>query len=681
MEEYNKNRLDIQGLRAIAVGLVLLFHFWPQRMTGGYIGVDVFFVISGFLITLHLLQNPPTSKEKLIDFWARRIRRLIPAATVVLLVTMVASVVWLPESRIISTSKEVIASAVYVENWQLASTETDYLAADEAKSPVQHYWSLSVEEQFYILWPLLIGGAVIVSKRKKIQLKTAVGTVVGIVFVTSLAYSIYLTDTNQAAAYFVTPTRMWELALGGIMAVAAIRGFILRKHTVRVGLAWGGLAMIGISSFLFTESMKFPGYIALLPTLGAAMVIVAMADNLRYSPTKILKWRPIQYMGDISYSLYLWHWPIIILLPFIINKDVLTLPWKIAGIIVAFGLASLTKHYIEDPTRRSSFLRKSNLATYASGLAAIVIVTGIGGGSIAYSSYMSDTTELRVERAIKNDPCVGAGVKLQENCMDNEKLLSTPAFAKQDKSILYKDECFADPPFKKVKVCSYGNEKSSKRLALFGNSHAGPWIPILIDLAEKNNWRVDTYLVSRCYPIGIRVDFGLSKTYEDNCLSWTKRAKEQVIRGNYRAVVLSSRSMPMAAEANKNYIKNSSIKSKAYELLLSDIVSNGSNALVIRDVPEHKSNIPDCVAKNKDYSQCGTSRKVALEPDIQFDVAKKMNNPNIGNVSVTDTLCDDRTCAAVVGGLIAYFDHGHLTNSFVRTLGPRIVPEVMHAMR
>ncbi|MDR2996939.1 MAG: acyltransferase, partial [Microbacterium sp.] len=282
-------RADIQALRALAVGLVVLYHFWPKRLTGGYVGVDVFFVISGFLITSHLISKPPRNLLDLGNFWGRRVRRLLPASFLVLLVTLGASLIWAPATMWSNIAKQVAASAMYVENWFLAAESVDYLAADNAATPVQHFWSLSVEEQFYIVWPLLIALALLMAARAGWKGKRRVMTLaVGTVVVLSLGVSIVLTATDPAAAYFVSWTRFWELGVGGVIAgvFPLIQRWLDRAPVARPVLALAGLIAVVISAVAYVPATPFPGVAAMLPVLGTAAVIAAAVDERRWAVTR-----------------------------------------------------------------------------------------------------------------------------------------------------------------------------------------------------------------------------------------------------------------------------------------------------------------------------------------------------------------------------------------------------------
>jgi peptidoglycan/LPS O-acetylase OafA/YrhL len=362
-------RPDIQGLRAIAVSLVVFYHLYPSVLPGGYAGVDVFFVISGYLITGQLWRGCQKSgRMRLADFWGRRARRLVPAAALVLAVTWGVSRIVLPATQLADTARQVLASALYVQNWELASNAVNYLQQSNAPTPVQHFWSLSVEEQFYFIWPLLFLLALFLARRwaghgshgDAAARRTALAhriafALTAILVAASLVYSIYDTAANPAQAYFVTTTRMWELGAGGLLALlpASITGR-LGKHG---WLGWAGLAAIAASQFVLTGSTPFPGWIALLPVAGTLALIAGGSSRGRLGPWPLTSARPMVFLGGISYSLYLWHWPVIVLWEAWSGHG----PGVVSGaalVLASVTLAWLTKVMVEDRVRLAPFIAR-----------------------------------------------------------------------------------------------------------------------------------------------------------------------------------------------------------------------------------------------------------------------------------------------------------------------------------
>jgi peptidoglycan/LPS O-acetylase OafA/YrhL len=301
-------RPEIQGLRTIAVLLVVLYHLWPSTFSGGYIGVDIFFVISGFLITSHLLREvDATGRVDLARFWARRARRLLPGAYLVLAATAIGIYVWVPRLRWPQFFNEIIASTLYYENWSLAHDAVDYLAESNAASPVQHYWTLSAEEQFYLGWPLLMLLGLFIASRFGARRRVAIAAVLGAVVCGSLVYSLHLTSADSARAYFITPTRAWEFGFGAMLAFVPTTA-LSRVPTARRAVAsWAAITVMIGAGFVFDGATPMPGTGAIVVVVAATAFLAAGGPTQWWAPLAVLDRRAVQFTGEISYALYLWR--------------------------------------------------------------------------------------------------------------------------------------------------------------------------------------------------------------------------------------------------------------------------------------------------------------------------------------------------------------------------------------
>ncbi|BDZ55505.1 acyltransferase family protein [Agromyces marinus] len=381
-------RPEVQALRAIAVGAVVLHHGWPAVAPAGYMGVDVFFVVSGFLITALLVREHARSgRISLKGFYLRRARRILPAAVAVLAAVTALTFLVVPRFEWRSYFREVLASALYFENWLLAADSQNPARGDLASTPVQHFWSLSVEEQFYLVWPLLVIGALALAVRRagdpRLSLLVVLGTVTG----ASFAWSMVLTVQDHNLAYFSTFARVWEFGLGGILAIVAPSAATGRPRA-RAVLGWLGLVLIAVPILTFRTPEVFPGLVALVPVAGTLAVIWAGMPESRLSPARLTGLRPVQWTGDISYSLYLWHWPVFMFVPFL--TGVASPPWLMVLLVaLSFAVAAASKRWIEDPARFSGGARSGwrarpallvgSLATAA----ALVVAAGIVGPNAA----------------------------------------------------------------------------------------------------------------------------------------------------------------------------------------------------------------------------------------------------------------------------------------------------------
>lgn len=682
-------RTDIQGLRAIAVSLVLVYHLAPTSLTGGFTGVDVFFVISGFLITLHLLERLPRRPRDLAAFWSRRVRRLLPASLLVLAVTLAGSRLVAPETQWEHTAREARAAVLYVVNWVLARDAVDYLAAENAPSPVQHFWSLSVEEQFYFVWPVLI--LLLAALARATRRRPLPVVLVGLLTLTaiSLGYSIHETAANPPAAYFVTPTRVWELGVGGLLAtVTLLRPGRMRPWSA-TAFSWVGLLAIGYAAATYTGKTPFPGWQAAMPVLGTAAVIAAQPPTAKgqrwLSPGPLLALRPVQWLGDVSYSVYLWHWPLIVLVPAATDR---ALTWTDRGAIVAATLllAWLTKVLVEDRFRAASWavpLRKPFLLA-ATGMA---LVVGLAGVQLVEVHQRSEQAAAAVARGVAGlDPCFGArALDHPQSCpaVAYGDVVPAPIEAAQDKSDAYDTQsdgrnCFSYVPRFDDRTCVFGDRQSPIDVVLVGNSHAGQWVPALEQVAVENHLKITAFLASRCALADLRQEFDTT-AHATACLDWVHRTTRRVTQMHPDLVVVSNRSSVPAEGHTRE--ESTPLYLDGYTAVLKAWRDAGIRTLVLRDTPAPGRSIPDCVAEAKvAYRQCDGTRKQWLPPTPETDAVRALQSPLVTLADLTDHICGPVTCSAVTGGVITYFDASHLTATYARTLAPYLAPFVTAAL-
>ena len=348
-------RADIEGLRGVAVLAVVAYHAGLGGVGGGFVGVDVFYVLSGFLITGLLWDElQRTGRFRFGEFYARRARRLLPAAVVVLVVTVAAASVWLSPLQARVVAQDAVAAAFYMANYRFAAQRTDYLA-ETSPSPLQHYWSLGVEEQFYLLWPVLVLVVFVVGRRLATRSSVGAGAVLVLAGAGSFVLSLRLMALSQPWAFFSLPTRAWELAAGGVLALAR-PGLRRLPGVAAATLGWLGLEAVLWSIIQFSASTPFPGTAALFPVGGTAAVIAAGCAAPRLGPNLLLGRRPLQLAGRLSYSWYLWHWPLLLLAPAVAGRPLGL--WPNLGLAAASGLLALaTVKLVEDPVRFSPRLR------------------------------------------------------------------------------------------------------------------------------------------------------------------------------------------------------------------------------------------------------------------------------------------------------------------------------------
>lgn len=640
-------RPDIQALRAFAILAVLLYHLWPKRLDGGYIGVDIFFVISGYLITGQLWrQVERNNKVDFADFWARRARRLLPASLLVIVVTAVATFWLTPKTWFMSVVGDVFASTFYFENWQLASKATDYLQEDAPDSPFIHFWSLSVEEQYYVFWPIVMFLALWLSRKAKSH-RTTVVSVLATIFVASFAYSIYLTATLPALAYFSTFTRAWEFAAGALLSVLlAGEKAAGSKLAQNPAFFWVGLALMTAPIFLFDATTPFPSFWAAIPVLGAVMVLFGGQSVSRFVPRRLIAFKPIQFIGDISYSLYLWHMPLIILAPWVLYREIGN---KDRAVIFAIAvlLGWLSKRFVEDPVRfgKLSKLRPSRQ----------LLVSGVALAAIAALTLGAQS----------------AAANLFKSSWASSSITPNLATVKDDKPAIESDECRSSTNEEAFKTCIRGVEDGSVRVALIGDSHARQYFAGVEKIALENDWQLTIISKSAC-PI---MDLALwpSRVTYDSCKPWNIEFDKYLDKTEPFDLVINS-SSSLVTQNEPEY-------AAAYASMIQRITAMGTKVVVIRDNPKPLSeersggsplDFKTCLesATEDTVKYCAVTRLAALSPIDGFPAAVK----EIAGVTVadlTDLYCAE-TCIPVIDGILVYRDHSHITDTFAAWLAPHL---------
>ena len=683
-------RPDIEGLRAVAVLLVLAYHARIPGFPGGYIGVDVFYVVSGFLITgLIVRELRATGRVDLLTFYARRARRLLPAALVVIALTVIASAIVLPPLRVPDVAADGAAAALYVSNIRFAAQATDYLQAELDPSPLLHFWSLGVEEQFYLFWPALL--LLVAGRGTNIR---RIGLVVGIVALLSFALGVVWTDSDAPLAFFLLPARAWELAVGAALAigVARLSRIPISLTPVMVG---AGLALIVIGAVIFDTDTPFPGTAALLPVIGTALVIAGGIPQPLNAMSRLVSVRPMRWIGGISYSLYLWHWPLLVLPAAAVGSE-LPLPARLGLVALTFVLADASRRWIEDPIRhgRVAKLRPSRSLGIAlvSSVAVATVSLGLGvtagppavAGSIGNASQ-SAIVDLNLPTSL---PSTAAATNAPPTPSAEPTLAPTPAgpvpadlvpplaTVRQDLPPIYADECHAEWKETAPPDCVYGR-KDGKTVFLIGDSHAAHWFPTFQRLADEQDWRLVSLTKSACPVADLPVYNGTLKRQYTECDTWRTAVLDRISREKPAMVVVSdSRIGQLWVNGNAvPYTDREDLWATGLERSLDELRKVAGHVVVIGDTPRPATDAPVCVSGHLDNAlACATPLSEAITP--AWTATERTVSTETGSTFIDPTawLCPTVPCPAVIGNVLVYRDGHHMTTPFARALAPYLEP-------
>jgi peptidoglycan/LPS O-acetylase OafA/YrhL len=666
-------RGDLDGLRAIAVGLILLFHAGIPGIPGGYVGVDVFFVISGFLITGLLVKElGGTGTLDLAAFYARRARRILPASFLVLGATLLAGMLVLSPIGFARAVPAIVASAVYVPNLLFASQVVDYFHPLFV-SPVVHYWSLGVEEQFYLVWPAFLLFATRVSMRWGPPLWVWVGGAAAL----SLCLSLAWTAAAPTQAFYLLPTRAWELGAGGLLALVAER---LRGIPAGIATAAGvaGLAAIAGSAVLFDASTPFPGWAALIPVAGTLLVLGAGGGMRRGLPTVVLGTRPFRYVGRISYSLYLWHWPLLLFIPIVLDGQRRVVQLGVA-MAATFLLSAATFRWIEDPLRHGRVVgRRPSRNLAAAGLAsALVAGLALGGSRLVTQRFEPATVAM---------PAVGPADPLAGLVPATGPTLDGPLPTGLTPSLLnlhggtiannpVDDGCSLLLGQTRNGDCTYGTPDATTEVVLFGDSHLGQWWPAIERLADQRGWKVVYLIKTTCTYADVTTYNSALGGLKTDCDRWRAGVLERIAADRPALVIVS------ANHHTPPIVNGAVLKGEAAIREMSagagrtiDLLrATGAQVAVLADIPQTAVDPADCLTANPDHVlRCARPRSRAL--DLGWFEAERAITERHGAVfvDVDAWICPSDPCPAVLGQFVVYADTSHLTRPFVAALTGRL---------
>lgn len=708
---------EIDGVRGIALALVVLFHVFGHGRVSG--GVDVFLVLSAFFLTRKLLTRfadparPGTDGAWLRTHFSGVATRLIPSAAIVLLFVLVATRLWTPLAGWAQNIREVIASALYYENWELISSQLAYGAAGPSTSPLQHFWSLSVQGQFFLAWPLLAWALWAIARRRAAaptagggrgdraardgvraqrDLRTALLGVTIVLTVTSFAWALVLVRTDQQVAYFSTFSRFWELGVGAL--IAFVPAGVLAHRAVREAAVWAGTAMVVASGFLFDGAALFPGPAALWPVGAAALVLFGASRGApEGTAAAVLGSAPVRFVARIAYALYLWHWPLLVF--YLQARGYAQVGWK--GGLLVIGVSAVLAVATE---RLVSWLfgpRRANGRSDAAGatpaapparpawnwrrglalpLAPVIAVTAI---SLAWGGAVSAQQAAALEAAAHldadhigaralTDPEAAAAVDA------DAEVLPTVDTAYTDRASIYAEGCVqsprSEPGSEEVLVCDVDDYGDRHTVVMTGGSYVAQWYPALRSVAEAEGWRLVVIEKNGCR---LRSD-----SEDAACAEWNRNAIDVIASYDPDLVfTLGSAVKAGTLGADGETIPGSETIPEGNLDQIRELEARGIEVVGVRGTPKFPVEIPTCLAEAgtdaAGIAACTTARADIFEPALLAEAEASGSLPeNLRLIDLTDAICGPEACEPIVGNVLAYRDNGHMTATFAGTLAPAL---------
>ena len=670
---------ELHGVRGLALLGVVLFHLFGAGRTSG--GIDIFLAVSGFLFTGMLLREAATNSGRIdpLRYYGRLVRRILVPAAVVVAATLAIGLIVSPVTQHSQLWAEARASLLYFENFELINSQLAYGAAGPETSPFQHFWSLSVQGQFYIVWPVLAMVAVFIARRMRTSAARVMAVLIGIVFVTSFIYAIYVGSFNQEEAYLMTTTRAWQLAFGGLLALAG--GLIRLPSPLRSPAGWVGLALIVSCGFVLEGAQLFPGPWALWPIAGLTLIFMAAGptgghDDPKWSATKFLSNKPLAWIGDHAYGLYLWHWPLLIFYMEIRDREAIGIRGALVILAATVVLAMLTYRYVESPLKglpqrnshRTKVLNRKTV-TYA---AATLVIAGL-----AMSSFTTNTADIDVAYGnLDQDSYPGAA----QYFMETHPAYTEP-FPSIDEADQYRPQYALngcgqtlgnDPGTDEIIYCEddQAPEQPTATIVLAGGSHAGHLEDAFKAVGTKYGWEVLVVVKSSCV-------FGLEeKDGQTMCGEWNENFVTWLDQHDVDLVVTPSTRLDREG-AETEYVYD------AAPSWWERISATNTDLMLVRGTPRAEQDIPECLAEGNSSQECGppTNRFAGTDPLRSMDLPENVYPVDV-NPYVCPQLSTDNAnrCDAVVGNILVWRDKHHFTTPFSQSLALGFETEMREAV-
>lgn len=645
---------EVQGLRAVAVLMVVAYHIWFGRISGG---VDIFLLISAFLLTGQFTRKLEAGRAlELPKYWAHLFKRLLPLITVTLLATLAATYLFLPSLAWKGIFDQTWASMLYYQNWFLAAESVDYYASDHSMaSPLQHFWSLSIQGQIFILWPLIFAAAALVARRGRLKIRPLLIYLFGAVFTVSFIFSVVTTRTNQSFAYFDTRTRLWEFALGSLLAL--ILPALKFTRTTRIVLGWLGVVAMLSCGLILQVGQQFPGYVALWPTLAAACIIVAGFTDSRIGADRFLSWKPLVKLGDSSYALYLFHWPALVIFLVVTGRDHAGPKAGLAIVVVSIMAAILATKWIDAPLRRNKWMEQKRRRAVT---AIAICIALVAGPLVGWQAHVKAETAAAGRQVPTDNP---GALTLLPGYVDriSSGAVVLPALDNIIKDFpTFAESCEGEslPAAEALaKNCTQDgvlDGTQTQTVVVVGNSHADHLSGAVRSMAVANNWKVVKIL-------GLGCVFGADASgQEERCKTFNQEATDYIL------ATKPQRIFTIASRTTESTPGEALVP--GYDKTVKQFTDAGIGVVGVRDNPRFKINMPWCVNNNgADAAECEFTVGQVM-PAVSPLKGFAEGNPKFFPVDMTDMLCPRGVCKAVIGNVHVYIDKNHISQTYWNTM-------------
>ncbi|MGP5079387.1 acyltransferase family protein [Brachybacterium alimentarium] len=650
-------RPELHGLRGLAIGLVVVYHVWFDRVSGG---VDVFLFLSAYFLTGTFLRRMEAGRPMApFAYWARTFKRLLPPATLVILGTLAAAALLLPATTWMPAIHDGLGSLLQVQNWVLIQRDADYDAATGIDtSLLQHFWSLSIQGQVFLLWPFLFTLCAVTARRLHRSPRAVVAVGFGALALASFAWSVHSTATQQETAYFDTGARIWEFAAGTLLALVPA---VTLPHRLRLLLGWAGLAVLVATGAVLDVESLFPGWIALIPLLGAALVVLAGSTASPVGADRLLSSRPAAFLGNISYALYLVHWPLLLMMLLRRDRESAGLVDGLLIIVLSLVLAHVLTRWVDTPVRRWTWANASAMRSAA----AVLVVLVVGLAPTLAAQVKLERVEAEAEaRAHADNP--GARALDPDFTPDPEADGSAPTLPTEatlrDDRISLPEECtgeFAPEDPSVAEHCSStAAPADAKVMVAVGSSRLGQAAASLIDPADANGWRVIVIRRPSCQFVPGTMTYAGKECFDHNLATLEYLRELQ----------------PDALVLNTTSYRGNGPESvsEAVEDSVPELLDQGTELIALRTLPRVPEDPIPCLEREETEADCTQPLDPEHMPSERADadaLEQLSEHGTVHDVDLTERICPEHECPVQIGNVFVFYDTDHVTATYMQTLG------------